>query len=143
MTALQPRPCRDERRSYNQPQNVVGEPKRRGLAFLRHQVMGLVDDQPMRPPGASAQRGDIRHECCEETRPLLEFKGESVDDDVGLRLGKQLRHLFLDWRRCRIADRHRTFQSFVIAFGVEDAELDVTFVHAFGQSRYKRRFADA
>jgi hypothetical protein len=51
-------------------------------------VVGLVDQQPVRPPRARAKRQHLRQQPGEELRTLLEVERLRVHDDVGVQLAQ-------------------------------------------------------
>ena len=71
-----------------------------GLPVRGHDVMGLVDDQPVRPAGPGAQVADAREQGHEERGAIAELEAEQVDDRVLAGLGQQL-HALVDRRRTR------------------------------------------
>ena len=106
--------------------DVLGERQRGPVAGLRQQVVRLVDHQPVRPAGLRPQAGEVGHELGEEGGPLVQPEAERVDDHVRAGIGKQPEDLLLLRRRRAAADRDGVAEVLVVAFGIEDAELEAS-----------------
>ncbi len=93
------------------------------LVVLRQQMVGFVDDQPVRPRGLQPELRELRQDIGREIGPLLDLHGQHVENDVGVDRVEQGDGLCRGGRRLGVADADRAVQPVIIAFGIDDAEL--------------------
>src|SRR5271165_2538665 len=109
----------------------------------RKQVMGLVDEDPMGPPSASAQFGNRQEKARECGGPIGNGDGEHVDDDAVAGPLQHFEHFRqMGWRLGVALDDARA-ELRIIALWIEDADLEAVRENAFEQRHRQRGLAAA
>jgi hypothetical protein len=128
-------------------ENRRGRGRRRrghaGVAFGRQHVMGFVDDDPMRTPGAAAQLGDRGKEAREHRWPVGDGNREHIDDDAFVRPFNHLEDLGQMRRRLGVAHDDDRAQMRIVALRIENADLESGRDEALEQRRRERGLAAA
>ena len=113
------------------------------VPFDRKHVMGLVHQNPVRPPGPCMHLGQRPDEPPESGRPILDADREHVDDHAFARALERLDHLRQPRRRLGVAERDGGGEAAVVAFRIENANLKAAGEHALDQRCRKRRLPAA
>jgi hypothetical protein len=104
-------------------------------------MVGLVNNDPVRPAGGCPELLELRQKRVEERWPSLELDAEQIDDHVLRRLREHVKH-FGDTRLAlRIAEYDRSLELGIVAFWIDDAELVLALRETFENARGQRRFA--
>jgi hypothetical protein len=72
-------------------------------------MMGLVDDQPMRPCRLAVIFGDGRHQPGKKARPFGEINTEKVDDNALVRIHEERDNVRDTKRGLRVPYHHNAF----------------------------------
>jgi len=85
---------------------------------------GLRRDNPVRAPGLGAELGHLGQEPDEKARPFRRVDGKQIDDHAHIGLGEQSYDLGNARLLLGVADHHGIRKFRIIAFGIDDAELE-------------------
>src|SRR5262249_4088411 len=119
----------------------AGDPSRVPLAG--NQVMGLVDQHPVRPPALAPQLLDPRPELREETRPALDWKSEEIHGCVLRRRPEEPDQLLGVGGTLARAHRREARDLLVVALGIDHEELRAAIAQSLQQARRERALATA
>ena len=94
-------------------------------------MVGLVNNDPVRPAGGRPELLELRQKRVEERWPAFELDAEQVDDHVLPRLREHVKH-FGDTRLALgIAEHDRSLELGIVAFRIDDAKLVLALREAF------------
>ena len=87
-------------------------------------MMGLVEDDPVRPAGLGAQLRKPGQQPVEEGRPVREVDVQHVDDGIAVRPAQDLQELRDPRLLPGVAENDRALELRIVAFGIDHAELE-------------------
>src|SRR5438105_8925200 len=129
-------------RDEDQPVQILRQRQRARDPCRRQQVVRLVDQQPVRPPGSGTQLQYARQQRSKKRRPVAQRQPEQIDYQV-LFLLEQLQSLVDAWRPLSVAQNDGALKALVVSFGVKDAELILLLLQALQQGGGDGRFTAA
>ena len=106
-------------------------------------MVGLVDYHPMRPCGRNAQLRDKRQQLGKKAGSVREIDAEKVDHDILPGIPEKLDDFGRPWGSLDVSQDNCAFEIVVIAFRVDDAELEPTIRYLLDKADRGRRLAAA
>jgi hypothetical protein len=135
----------DVRRMHGDEQDLaeLRRHARRMTPYGRQHVVGLVDDDPVRPPVQHPHRLQLRQQLGAVCGTVLELDPEQVHVHVHVRILQHRQHFAHSRRVVLVADRGEALEAHVVALGIEDADLVVARDEPLDHRRGKARLAAA
>src|SRR5579864_7417790 len=99
-------------------------------------MMGLIQDDPMRPSGLGAKFQQLRKESCEEERPVREGKSQQIHNQGRLRVIEDLKYLRDVGRPFRATQSDDILKVRIIALRIDQAHLEVRLCQPLEQSNH-------